>query len=86
MASFMPTLVPPSSGDAGGMVTYGVSIGEGYRLAAGLVDRLLKGASPADTPVEIAKQYELVVNAKTAHAIGVTVPSEVLKRADRVIQ
>lgn len=84
--SRMPTLVPPSSGDAGGLVAYGVSIREGYRLAASLVDKILKGANPGDTPVEIAKQYELVVNAKTAQAIGVTVPSEVLKRADRIIQ
>ena len=84
--SRMPTLVPPSSGEAGGLVAYGVSIREGYRLAAGLVDKILKGANPGDTPVEIAKQYELIVNAKTAEAFGVTVPSEVLKRADRIIR
>jgi len=84
--SRMPTLVPPSSGDAGGLVAYGVSIREGYRLAAGLVDKILKGANPGDTPVAIAKRYELIVNAQTAQAIGVTVPPEVLKRADRVIQ
>lgn len=80
----LPTLF--SSPDAGGLIYYGTSLVEVSRRMAAYVERILKGAKPADMPVEVATKQELVVNLSTAREIGVTIPPEVLKRADRVIQ
>ncbi len=72
--------------DAGGMIGFGVNFPELYRRAAYFVDKILKGAKPADLPVEQATKFELIVNMKSARALGITIPQSVLVRAERVIQ
>jgi len=82
----LPTIFPGDWADAGGLIAYGTSVLEATRRMPAYVDRILKGAKPGDLAVEVLTRKRLTINLKTAREIGVTIPPEVLKRADQVIQ
>ena len=87
LKSRLPAVYPSREAvDAGGLMSYGADLADSYRRVAYYVDRILRGAKPADLPVEQPTKFELVINLKTAKQIGLTIPPEVLARANRLIK
>jgi putative ABC transport system substrate-binding protein len=86
-ANRLPAVYPSREyADEGGLLSYGANVADISRRAADYVDRIVKGAKPADLPVEQATTVELVVNLKTARALGIKIPQSLLLRADRVVE
>ena len=85
-AQRLPVIANPNYADDGALIAFGASFPDMYRRAAEYVDRILKGAKPADLPVEQPTKFELIVNLKTAKLLGIQIPPSLLVRADRVIE
>ena len=87
MKNRLPALYPYASyTEVGGLMSYGRNLRDAAHQAATYVDKILKGAEPGDLPVEQPTKYELVINLKTARALGLTIPQSLLARADEIIQ
>jgi len=82
----LPAIGLPELAEAGGLMAYGVNLVQTFRRAPYFVDKILKGAKLADLPIEQATKFELVLNMKTAKALGVKIPNSILLRADKVIE
>jgi putative ABC transport system substrate-binding protein len=82
----LPTIFPGSLGDAGGLITCGTSVFDGLPRLPIIADKVLRGAKPADLPIEVISRRALVINLATAREIGVTIPPDVLQRADNIIE
>ena len=76
----------PEYAQAGGLIAYGADLADGFRRAPVFVDRILKGARPGDLPIEQAAKVRVLVNLKTAKALGLTIPPAVLARADEIVE
>jgi putative ABC transport system substrate-binding protein len=85
IANKLPAVSPCGQADAGGVVTYGTSISETWPRMSGQADKILRGAKPAEMPVEMITRRDLVINLATAPKIGVSVPPEILRQADRIV-
>src|SRR2546426_8941029 len=72
--------------DSGGLISYGIDLTDVFRRSAGFVDKILKGANPAELPVELPTKYELAINLATAKALGLTIPESLRAKADRLVE
>lgn len=83
----VPTIYPDLFfAESGGLIAYGADFADEFRLAAGYIDRILKGTKPADLPIELPTKFRLFINLKAAKALGLTIPPTLLTTADKLIQ
>ncbi|MGE5526900.1 MAG: ABC transporter substrate-binding protein [Rhodospirillaceae bacterium] len=84
-AQKLPSICPAAYSDAGALISYGTSVMDTWPAVPGFIDKILKGAKPADLPVQVITRRELTINAKTAHTLGLSIPAQLLRQADRVV-